>query len=148
MPQQPSNIFAGPLAELQPHEEEQRRKMNLLKRVSVLRDAMNIKRSEVLGDPDTEYMWVNIREERQLHFQGLGWEKVTLDDDVVKTPYRKDDGTHIRGDLILYKMPKELAQAHQEYNTLLGLERIEGHKSAFRTAAAKEGIPTFTPKIA
>lgn len=133
---------------MQPHELEQARKMALLAKVKTVRDAILVNRGAIRGPDTMEYRWVNQKDERQLSFQSLGWKKVTAEDTEVETQYRQPDGTHVRGDLVLYQIDKEFAEALHLYDVLKGTEMIEGHKSAFRTAANRVGAPTFEPQIA
>lgn len=132
---------------MQPHELEMQRKMALLAKVKTVRDAILVNRGAIRGLDTMEYRWVNQKDERQLSFQSLGWKKVT-DEDEVETQYKQADGTHVRGDLVLYQIDKEFAEALHLYDVLKGTEMIEGHKSAFKTAATRVGAPTFEPQIA
>lgn len=130
---------------LQPHEREIVRKKRLLEKVKIIRDAVLLNRGEVRGKDDMAYMWVNIREERQIYFKSLGWQ-LCKDPDVWSN-FRRDDGTHSRGDLILYEIDKETAEALQLYDVIRGIEMVDGHSENFMTTLAKAGAPVYHPPI-
>ncbi len=141
------SVLSGRAEEaMAPHMEEMSRRSALLAKVKVLRDGLLINRGKIVGDPTKEYKWVNINPDRQLYFQGLGWMKVDADCDVT-TSYQRDDGTHIRGDLILYQIDKEMAMALHEYDVIMGLERVNGARDGFINEAQKMGIRPFIPTL-
>lgn len=150
--QQPKNddvrsFLSGRVLETAPHVEEIKRKREILAKVRAQRDATLFNRGKVEGDPDKEYRWVNIHPERQLVFQIQGWRMVTADDVDVVTNYKQADGTHRRGDLVLYCIDKEWAEMIHFDAVVQGIERIEGAKSSFETQAQKDGVPTFRPQV-
>lgn len=140
-----SSVLSSELQQRAPHEEEQHRRAELLKRVRTNRDAILLNRGKVDGKEDKEYCWVNLNADRQIWYQTQGWE--ICRDPEVKTRYLRDDGTHVRGDLILYQIDKEYAQALHEYDVARGIEYLEGAEDDFETAAMRDGAPVFRPKI-
>jgi|HubBroStandDraft_1064217.scaffolds.fasta_scaffold00148_7 hypothetical protein len=128
---------------------EQKRKIALLQQVRVLREGLMLSRGKVeAGDPGFEYHWVNTREERQNYYQAMGWELVNNDSDpTVKTKWRKPDGTHVRGDVILYRIPKETFEAMALYNVLDGQDRTGAIEDSFFAKLESSGVPGYRPRV-
>ena len=59
------------------------------------------------------------------------------------TQWEQADGTHVRGDLILYQIDKDLYEAMHEQEVGAGLDDIEAHKDVFEGAARARGAPAF-----
>jgi hypothetical protein len=129
-----------------PHQEELDRKRRLLAKIKTIRDAVLVNRGEVRGEETKLYRWVNLKAERQLWFQTVGWTKVGAQDPV-ETLYKQDDGTHVRGDLILYQIDKEFGEALHLFDVVRGVEMVEGAKESFEATAEREGVPTFRPAV-
>jgi hypothetical protein len=71
---QTQNATAAPPSAVPPHILEQQRKLELLKRARVIKERVASRRQELEGlDPSKQYMWVNVREDRQMFFQALGY---------------------------------------------------------------------------
>lgn len=129
---------------LQPHELEMERKKALLAKVKTIRERLAANRGMVDGmKPNKVYVWVNINDNRQIHFQGLGYE--VCRDQEVKSHWKQEDGTHKRGDLILYECDKDLHEAIEYDSQIRAVESIEGAKQEFKETAARAGVPTFIP---
>lgn len=122
---------------------KEERKRFLLSKVRVRRENL-LAGSRVEGRADKEYCWVNQREERQLFFQAMGWELVK--DKEVKSSYMRPDGTHVRADLILYQIDKDMYEAIQADRELRSIEALEGVEEGFQTSANRQGAPTFRPR--
>lgn len=134
-------------AQKAPHLIELERKKELLAKVKAVRDAILINRGEVLkGNQSREYCWVNRREDRQMFFQALGW-TLCRDPEVQTRVPRQEDGTFVRGDLILYDIDKEYYQALCAYSELKGLEATQGYQDAFSSFSEQQGSRTFKPRI-
>lgn len=130
--------------ELRPHEVEMARKRELLARVRVTRESMLRTFAEVQGKkPDRDYIWVNVNEHRRTTFEGMGY-TVCKDPDI-KSQWKREDGTHVRGDLILYHVPKELREAWHTEGQLRAIEDQEGAPAVFEDYAARAGVPTYRP---
>lgn len=143
-----SGIKSQPPIQLEkaPHEIELDRKRALLARVKVLRESAIFNRGAILkGNPAKEYCWVNVKDDRRIYFEGLGW-NLCKDPDVV-TNWKQEDGTHKRADLILYEIDKELHEAMEAYNVLRGLEATEGAEEAFLTTLQRDRVPMYKPKF-
>lgn len=137
----------APKPTLSPREQAVARKLELLKKVKNLREGALFQRGRVLeGNPAKEYCWVNIRDDRQYFFQSLGWSKVVKESGV-KTQWEQGDGTHVRGDLILYEIDKEMFEAMQAYNELRGVENIENAENGFVEHLQANKIPVYKPQV-
>lgn len=135
--------------QLSPKEEALKHKMELLQKVRILREGLLLHRGKIdEGDPSKEYCWVNHRDDRQYYFQAAGWVLVTNDTGPnVRTKWRKPDGTHVRGDVILYQIDKEMFEAMQLLSVLEGQDRIAGVKDSFMTTLEKDGVPLYEPRV-
>lgn len=131
---------------LEPHEEELKRKKELLAKVRVLREKMASRAADFTGqNPAKTYIWVNIKEDRQTYFQAWGY--ILCTDPKVSSPYKQPDGSHKRADLVLYEMDREMYEAIQADNQIRGLEGIEGHKEAAIASMHRHGVREFIPAV-
>ena len=129
-----------------PHEIERERKLDLLKKVRMLREGGLFNKGAIhAGDPSKEYCWVNIKDDRRVSYEAVGW--VLCKDPNVKTNWRQEDGTHKRADLILYEIDKELFEAIQAYNNLRGIEAVEGSEEMFIAALDRDKVPAYKPQV-
>jgi hypothetical protein len=141
-----SEALSPPLAALLPHEEELRRKRELLSRVKTTRDATLLNRRAVKGDPTKQYFWVNVREERQAFFLELGFDICRDPSITINQRWKQPDGTYKSGDLVLYEIDKEWYDAYNDINVLAGIEAISGNTEEFMGSASRTGVPAFVPK--
>lgn len=117
------------------------RKRALLEKVRVLSENLVNQMGQVLnGDPDYVYIWVPNYPDTITRYQNMQAEIVGAKDSV-KTNFRRSDGTHVRGDVILMRMPKELAEAWNAHRDLKALEAIPGNKQSLMDWAGQQGIP-------
>jgi hypothetical protein len=128
------------------HELELDRKKALLAKVKVLREGAMFNKGAVLeGNPAKQYCWVNCKDDRRVTYEAMGWEVVK--DPAVKTRWRQEDGTHRRADLILYSIDKEMFEAMMAYNSLRGIEAVEGSEEMFLAALDRDKVPAYKPQI-
>lgn len=126
--------------------DEKERRLALLKRVRTLRESILTNRGEVKGKkPNKDYVWVNTRADRRTYFEGLGYQ-VCRDPDI-QTRWKKEDGTHQRGDLILYECDRELREAIRLDAEMRSLEAIEGPQQSFEAFAERSAVPLHHPKV-
>jgi len=143
--QTPASKPSGPA----PHEIELARRRDLLRKVQVIREGFMRRGELVKGDPQKEYCWVNVREERQIFFKQLGRTPDKVDPahpHVVAQWPPNAEGNIVRGDVILYEIDKELAEAHQIYSVARGLELTERPGQDFEAAMERLAVPLFRPK--
>jgi hypothetical protein len=127
-----------------PAEVELERKRALLAKVRVTREHALANRGTVQGLPDhLSAVWVNMNEHRQIEFQSQGYILCTLPE--VKSAWKKQDGSHQRGDLILYIIEKDLREALKVDEELRALEAIAAPKHALQTAAGRLGGVIYEP---
>lgn len=120
-------------------------KKALLQKVRLLR-ANNMSKGEITDkDPSKEYIWVNIKEERQHFFQAWGYQVCTGASP--NSPFKQADGRHLRADVILYQIDKDLYEAIQADNQLRGIEGIEGHKQAAIATMNRMGVREYEPRV-
>lgn len=130
----------------QPHEIELERKKNLLAQVRATRDSMLTSMAEIRGKrPDTQYSWINRNEARMTWFQGQGYVVVT--DPAVTSNWKREDGTHVRGDAILMSRPKDLHEAWKYDAELRAIADMESSRDSFKAFAGRNGIPVDEPQI-
>lgn len=130
--------------ELEPHEKEMARKGALLAKVKTLREKLAFNAGMVEGmDPSKVYVWVHQSDNRQIHYQSLGYE--LCKDTNVKSSWKQLDNTHKRGDLVLYQIDKDLDEAIHLEAQLRGIEGIEGAKEGFKAVAQRENVPIYEP---
>ena len=134
--------------QVSPAQSEAAKKQSLvekLAKVRVLREKMLMNRGEVKGKPDKMYCWVNVHESRRQWYEGLGWE--LCKDPSVHTEFKKEDGTHVRGDLILYQIDKETYELLNLDSELRGIEGIQGSKDEFLSFAESNRIPAKLQEV-
>lgn len=135
-----------PKVETPPHILEQQRRQALLAKAKVVREKMASRHSAIEGlKPSKQYCWVNLKEDRQVYYQGLGW--VVCNDPDLTSPFKQTDGTIRRADTILYEIDMDFYEALCIHNVLKGIEGIESAESAFIDTMGKDRIPTFKPKV-
>jgi hypothetical protein len=140
------NATAAPPSAVPPHILEQQRKLELLKRARVIKERVASRRQELEGlDPSKQYMWVNVREDRQMFFQALGYSVVSNPD--VKSPYKQADQTHRRADVILYEIDRDLYEALYAADVMRGIENIEAASESFQLSLMRDGVKTFKPPV-
>ncbi len=129
-----------------PRQVEMQRKRDLLARVRVLREG-NLNVSNLLRNqsPDFNYVWVFNHPDRVAHFEGMAAELVK-NQDPVESRFKKDDGTHVRGDTILMRMHKDLADAYNAEREIRADEAISGHKQNMTDWAEMNGVPVMKPR--
>ncbi len=130
-----------PGANEDPVQVELQRKRDLLKRVSVLREG-NLNLTNILRgtDPAYNYVWVFNHPDRIAHFEGMSAELVKGQDST-ESRFKKDNGTHVRGDTILMRMHKDLAEAYNAERELRADEAVSGHKREMLDWAEQNGVP-------
>jgi hypothetical protein len=89
--------------------------------------------------PDKHYSWINRDENRITHFQAQGY--VICKDPDIKTNWKKEDGTHVRGDLILMETSAELHEVWKYEGELRAVEDLEASRDSFKAFAGKNQIP-------
>lgn len=122
------------------------------RRVKVYREGSLFKRRSLASpQKDKEYLWINMKEERRIFFEGMGWQ-VCQNPNVGSNYWKQDKQAHICADLILYEMPKELHQMIEADNIVRGLDLTDpkAAASAFADAMRQQGVrvPVFEPKVA
>lgn len=85
------------------------RKKALLAKVKVARERLLFAGEVNNPNPNKVYIWVNTSSDRQVTFQGMGY--TICKDPNITTRWRQEDGTHRRGDLILYEIDRDLDEA-------------------------------------
>lgn len=138
---------------LQPHEIELQRKRALLAKVRTMREGWITNKGKIDSkDPKKEYVWVNMHEERRSWYEGMEYIVVkskveTTADGKIKvlagpvTQWVRADGTHRRGDLILYEIDRELKEALEIDGDLRAVEQMESAKEGFKAFAERENVP-------
>lgn len=131
-------------AKLEPHEIELKKKQELLAKVRIVRERLIANRGQIQGhNKSKEYVWVNVADSRQVHFQALGYTKCT--DLNIQSPWKREDNSHQRGDLVLYEIDKDLHEAIQLDAELRAVEASEGAREGFKALAQREGVPIYEP---
>lgn len=95
------------------------------------------------GNPAMHYIWVNINENRQVDFKSMGYD--LCKDPTVETAWKRPDGTHQRGDLILYEIPKDLHEAIKADEILRAYEAVDAPKQALHTTVVRSGAAIYEP---
>lgn len=111
----------------------------VLRRAKIVRESMHRTMSEVVGDPDKEYVWVRHASERVQYFQALGYE--ITKNPAVQTKWRRDDGTHVRGDVILMEVDKDMKEAYEVLSDAASVEALQGSREEFINFAIQNRIP-------
>lgn len=114
------------------------KKKALLARVRVARDRLRFAGEVLNGNPNKVYIWVNISDDRQVTYQGMGY--TICKDPNIKTRWKKEDGTHRRGDLILYEIDRDLNEAIKLDGEMRAVEGQEGEQM-FLDFAQQNRIP-------
>ncbi len=129
-----------------PHITEANKRAALLAKAKVVRERMATRHSDITGlKPSKQYCWVNLKEDRQVYYQGLGW---TLCNDLdLKSPFKQPDGTIRRADTILYEIDMDFYEALCMHNILKGIEGIESAETGFVDTLGQQKIPTFKPAV-
>lgn len=147
----PSNTTSkAPTVELPsaslPHEAEFERKQRLLEKVNVIREGLLAHRNDIKGkDPAQHYSWVHNSQARITNFQAMGYEIVR--DPKIETSWRREDGTHVRGDLILMQISEEMYEAWQYSDAIRAIEGVEDSQGQFKEFAGRNGVPVYNPAI-
>jgi hypothetical protein len=143
VPQQPLN--SKEVAEI-----EYARKRELLRKVRETRSNALQEKGRVRSadpakqlNPAIHYAWVNRNEHRIVFFQALGYKIVN--DAAVMTDWKREDGSHAYGDLILMEIDKETHEMMKLDSQLRALEGVEG-ESVFASFAQRAGIPVEVPR--
>ncbi len=127
-----------------PHEKELRRKAELLSKVRMIRETLASNQGMVDGmKPNKVYVWVHISDNRQIHYQSMGYELCV--DPEIKSKWRRADFTHKRGDVILYQIDRDLHEAIEMEAQLRAVEAVEGAKEGFKAFAERQGVPVYEP---
>lgn len=144
-PNTPAPTAGAPEMDLRSEAERLRdHKLALLAKVKTLRENTNMRRGQITNPkPGKVYVWVNINENRQIEFQGMGYE--LCKDPDIKTRWRQSNGTHQRGDLILYQIDKDLHEAIKIDDELRSLDGIEAPKAAFHQQIGRLGGVPYEP---
>lgn len=124
-----------------PEELELQRKVELLKKVRLLKDKARNRLEVTGGDPAKVYVWVHNSDTRRQHFETL--EYVVCRDPKVSTRWKREDGTHVCGDLILYEIDRELHDALKLESLYRAVEAIEGSQSDFLAFAERNRVPVL-----
>ena len=117
------------------------RKRALLAKVKLLEDRSR-KVENLLKDPDPAYayVWVYNHQQRIDFYRQMEFRLVDKSDKV-SSEYKRPDGTHVRGDTILMKCPRDLQEAWNASRELNAIEQMEGRKTQFGDWAAQSGVP-------
>jgi hypothetical protein len=138
------SVALAQATELDPHEKEMLRKATLLSKVRMVREFLASNQGMVEGmKPDKIYVWVHISDNRQIHYQSMGYELCT--DPEIKSKWKRSDGTHKRGDVILYQIDKDLHEAIDMEAQLRAIEAVEGAREGFKAFAERQGVPVYEP---
>jgi hypothetical protein len=130
----------------QPHETEQERKLALLARVRSTRSSLLAQLAQVEGKNDSkDYIWANNSEARLTTFKTQGYEICC--DPKVKSQWVREDGSHVRGDLILMEISKELREAWKFNSEDLAVSSLENAQTGFKEFAERNGVPVQNPRI-
>jgi hypothetical protein len=161
-------LRGGGEAPLEIHEEELRRKVELLREVREVRGQILLNPAGELRntDPSRVYVWVNASPQRQVIFKSLRYrptvttvvKKVAKDKDGnatrrwdekvgVDSDWLCEDGFHRRGDLILYDVDKDWHDAIKKDDQIRALELTEGAEKEFEAFAERLGVPVYKPPI-
>jgi hypothetical protein len=111
----------------------------LVREVRINREAARIGLGNVTGEPNTQYVWVNRAEQRIISFESMGYVIVGKDDPVT-SKFRREDGTHVRGDLILMKLPKDLHEMYKWDSEKQAVSSQQQPKDEFKDWARRQGF--------
>lgn len=128
-----------------PHEIEAKKREELLARIQQHREDTKKSKARVFPKdpavglpPNKRYVWVNRNEARIVAFRSEGY--VIATDDRVNSMWKREDGTHTYGDLILMEIDQELYDAIKIDDQMRAVEGVEG-ASMFEAFANQSGIP-------
>jgi hypothetical protein len=124
-----------------PEETEIQRKLELLKKVRTLKERARHRLGIENGDPAKVYVWVHNSDTRRQHFESLEYR--VCRDPKVSTRWKREDGTHVCGDLILYEIDKELHDTLKLESLYRAVEAIEGSRSDFLAFAERNRVPVL-----
>lgn len=131
---------------------------DLQKKVYIIRRTARVYREGTLfnrrklknPDPNKQYCWVNIKEERRIFFEGSGWEPCR-NPDVGSSYWKPDFKEHRCADLVLYEMPLELYEMIKADQLDRGLSITDSKvaEGALADAVRNLGVqvPIFQPKV-
>lgn len=133
-----------------PHDIEMERKKALLAKVAqvkvnLLQDKGKVRPADPTKplNPNIKYVWVNKNENRVVSFQGLDY-KIVKDPNVL-TDWKREDGSHIYGDLILMQVDREWYDGLKLHSQMKAIEGVEG-EAVFAAFAERNGIRAQIPK--
>lgn len=112
--------------------------MELLSKVRVIRDKLHFRGAIGGGNSNKVYVWVATDNVTRTTFEGLGY--VVCKDPNVTSRWVRQDGTHQRGDLILYEVDKDLYEAIKLEAEMRALEATEA-EDLFISFAQQNRIP-------
>ena len=100
------------------------------------------------GDPSKEYVWVHNSSAPIAMRQGLGYEivrqaKQSKQPPIVSGVWRRDDGSYVRGDLILMSIEKERHRALKMYSELKAVQNLRNSRTPILTTARQAGIRAY-----
>lgn len=117
-----------------------------LRKVRLLREKLVLTRGEVKGgDPAKQYCWVNLHESRRTYYEGMGW--VLCKDPKVQSQWKREDGTHQRGDLILYEISRDMKEVIDLDGELRAVEALQSSKDEFLGFAATNRVPAQLQEV-
>ena len=129
----------------EPHEIEIERKRALLAKIRSTRTSLLSSLAQVEGrNPSKHYAWVNSHQSRITAYQGMGYE--ICRDPLISTQWKKEDGTHVRGDAILMETSKEMKEMWDYDTELRAIEDLENAQGSFKAFAEREGVPIIESK--
>jgi len=132
--------------------EQKRQFIQNLKGVTVTGGgAALLDRGKVEGNPNYAYKWVNAHEQWQESQQALGWTKVNHKEDkalkVASENFKRSNGEVVRGDTILYYIPKDFATALGYQAEISAVEAVEQRRTDLSTFAKASGLTLKTESI-
>ena len=96
------------------------------------------------GDPAKAYIWVRNSSESIAAKQGMGYEIVrqpkTAKKTVVRDIWRRDDGSFVRGDLILMSTDQERHRMLKLYSELKAVQNLRNSRTPILQKARQAGI--------
>ncbi len=111
----------------------------LLKKVKLYKAVASSARKITGGKSDKDYVWVNTHELRRSSFEAMDY--VVCTDPSVKSRWKRKDGTHICGDLILYEVNRDWREVLDAHAELSAIEAVEGSREELLAFAARNKIP-------
>lgn len=128
-----------PLDDDQLEQIEFKKKVDLLRKVRSTRERLYTMGAVTNQDPSKVYVWVANDDETQVRFVSLGYE--VCKDPNISTSWKKEDGSHRRGDLILYQIDKDIYDALRTDSAIRAIEVLESPEDQFLQFAEKSGVP-------